>query len=545
MERNRSTLAVAFLLATAPALAAEGNDAVDAVFKDYGAGTPGCALGVIRAGHVDYAKGYGLASLEFGVPIDPMHTVFDLGSTSKQFTATSILLLAHDGKLSLGDDIRKWLPEVPDYGTPITIQHLLNHTSGLRDYIDVMYLGGDEDADHTTVAEALAAVARQKQLNFTPGSEHLYSNTGYFLLSLIVERASGQSLAKFAAERIFTPLAMRDTFILDRYDRVVPHKATAYEPAEGGGYTVHLSDWEQTGDGAVQTTVADLAKWDAQFYAPTLGGPWLFEQLQERGTLSDGKRIDYARGLMHDAMNGHAIISHGGAWAGFRAELLRVPDDKLSVAVLCNRGDSDPVAMARTVAGIVLGDREAPPAAEAAAGKPPADAARWAGRYYAARRGSVRDLVVDEGKLWYVRGPGARSELVDAGNGRVRMIARGDLKELVLDAEGRTLRLESDGQVIEFAKVEPFAPTPAALQDFAGAYASTELATDTRMSVVDGALNFTTPLGETLPLQPAFADAFTGPGGLLLRFHRDAARKVDGFALDAGTTRDLRFVREP
>jgi len=549
MERKTASLALGLLLATAPALAADGIDtaAVDQVFADYAKpGTPGCALGVIRAGRVEYARGYGEASLEFGVPIDPRRTVFDLGSTSKQFTAAAVLLLAHDGKLALDDDIRKWLPEVPDYGAKITIQHLLNHTSGLRDYIDVMYLAGREDPDHTTVAEALAAIARQKAPNFPPGAEHLYSNTGYFLLSLVVERASGQSLAKFAAERIFAPLDMRDTFYLDKYDTVVPRKASAYEPAEGGGFVVHLSDWEQTGDGAVQTTVADLAKWDAQFYAPTLGGPWLFEQLQERGTLADGRRIDYARGLMHGERNGVQFVSHGGAWAGFRAELLRVPDDKLAVAVLCNRGDSDPVDMAKAVAAIYLPAFAPPPAAAAGApgGAPPADLARWVGHYYSAGQGTVRDLVADGGKLWYVRSADSRSELVDAGEGRVRMLAKGDPKQLVVEGApgARRLRLESTGDPIEFVEVTPFAPTPARLGEFTGTYSSTELATSWTLAVVDGALRITPPRGDAMALQPAFADTFIA-NGIVLRFHRDAGGTVDGFALDLGRTRDVGFTR--
>src|SRR5258705_545977 len=240
--------------------------AADEVFADLTKlGSPGCALAAARDGKIIYEKGYGLANIEEGVSITPQ-TVFDIGSTSKQFTSASILLLEKQGKLSLQEDIRKYLPEIPDYGHQITIRHLLNHTSGLRDYLTLFELAGVNTDSVTTDDDALAIIARQKALNFEPGSDWLYSNSGFFLLSVIVKRVSGKTLRQFATETIFEPLQMTQTVFRDEHTQLLPNRAMAYDPKEGGtGYTLDFSYFEQTGDGAVHTSVEDLLKWDENF----------------------------------------------------------------------------------------------------------------------------------------------------------------------------------------------------------------------------------------------------------------------------------------
>ncbi|HWA15254.1 MAG TPA: serine hydrolase domain-containing protein, partial [Gemmatimonadales bacterium] len=274
-------LPAALLLLAAP-LAAQQQPvlpAVDSIFAHVDKGdSPGCALGVYQDGKLAYARGYGMANLELGVPITS-RSVFDIGSTSKQFTAASVVLLSLDGKLSLDDDIRKWVPELPSYGKTITIRHILHHTSGLRDYIGLMVLAGADYDDLTTEQEALDIIVRQKALNFQPGAEYLYSNTGYFLAGIIVKRASGKSLREFAHERIFQPLGMIHTRFRDDHTEWVPERTTAYSPREGGGFAIDMSNWEQVGDGAVVTTVEDLLKWDNNFYLPTVGGTRMVELL--------------------------------------------------------------------------------------------------------------------------------------------------------------------------------------------------------------------------------------------------------------------------
>jgi CubicO group peptidase (beta-lactamase class C family) len=279
--------------------------AVDEVFADVAKpGSPGCALAVARAGRIIYEKGYGLADIEQSVSITPQ-SVFDIGSTSKQFTAASILLLEKQGKLSVNDDIRKYLPEIPDYGHKITILHLLNHTSGLRDYLTLFELAGINTDSVTTDDDALGIIASQKALNFEPGSEWLYSNSGFFLLSVIVRRVSGKTLTEFAAENIFAPLEMKHTVYRDSHTLIVPHRALAYDAKEKEeGYSINVSYFEQTGDGAVHTSVEDLLQWDENFYSGKVGGKEFLAELQEPGKLNSGKPLTYAKGLMVEKYRG-------------------------------------------------------------------------------------------------------------------------------------------------------------------------------------------------------------------------------------------------
>lgn len=557
MRFSFRALASFLLLSTAPALAADDlASRVDQVFSAYGKDSPGCALAVVRDGKIVYSKGYGMASLEHGVPITPQ-TVLDIGSTSKQITAASILLLAQDGKLSLDDDVRKLIPEIPDYGTPVTLRHLLHHTSGIRDYIALLQLGGINVEDVATDADALTAIARQKSLDFRPGDEHSYSNSGYFLLSLIVQRASGKTLRDFAQERIFTPLGMTSTQILNNHTLVIPRRAASYDPLPGGGFRINLSNWEQTGDGGVQTTVEDLAKWDRNFYDPKVGGPALIEQLQVTGVLNDGEKIPYARGLFLDEHRGLRRVAHGGAWVGYRADLIRFPDERFSVITLCNRGDSNPSGMAMQVADLYLADRMKPaepaaPTAAAAATTPPAssaavDAARYAGLYWNPVTNIVRRIVGKDGKLFYERGAGNETELAPLGEDRFAMVGAPVQVEVLFPAPSGATRemhvvLAGEKPAV-FQAVEPFNPTPADLAAYAGTYFSEELDVTYTLSVDNGRLvSRTRRQYEPTPLEPVFADAFRRPAGTLLRFSR-SGKEVTGFSVDAGRARNLRFTK--
>jgi len=386
---------------------------VDAIFAQWDrTDSPGCALGVYRSGRIEYARGYGMANLELGVALSPQ-SVFDIGSTSKQFTAMSIMLLARDGKLSLDDDIRKYIPELPDYGKTITIRHLLTHTSGIRDYLTLWALAGVDDADLTTDQDALDLLSRQRELNFAPGDQWLYSNSGFFLASIIVKRVSGKTLARFAAARIFAPLGMAHTRFNDDHMSVIANRATGYAPRDsGGGWATAMSNFEQTGDGAVQTSIEDMQRWDENFYTGTVGGAETLSQMQKTATLNDGRKQTYALGLMVDQYRGLHTVSHGGAWAGYRAELLRFPEQHLSVACLCNLARINPSQLARRVAAVYLGDKMTP-AAEAnvvAAGRAPgqsagswqpaaSELARYAGRYESPELETSYQFTVDNGRL--------------------------------------------------------------------------------------------------------------------------------------------------
>ncbi|WP_332854966.1 serine hydrolase domain-containing protein [Duganella sp. S19_KUP01_CR8] len=539
---TRLSLLLSALVMANAAVAATPAEQTAALFAPYAkADAPGCAVSAWRDGKPLLAQGYGAASLEHGVAIDAQRTVFDIGSTSKQFTAAAILLLVQDGKVKLGDDIRRYLPQLPDYGTPITVDHLLHHTSGLRDYLILLNLRGVALGDVSSNAEAVADVARQQGLNFQPGTAYSYSNTGYMLLAQIVEKVSGGSLAAFAKARIFDPLGMNDTRIHDDHDAVVPHRASAYRPNGPASFALLMSNWEHTGDGAVQSTLVDLAKWDANFYQPKVGGAQLVEQMQAVGKLNDGTVLNYGRGLMLDSYRGLDVASHSGSFAGYKAELLRLPKLKLGVAVLCNRPDLDPSSLARRVADIYAAG-EFPVAAADTELKPVelADPARYAGVYWNQREGMLRRVEALDGKLWYT-GPGMKQELLPVGEGSFMRDPQRTAKPAVITE--RTLVVERPGEpAARFERVTAGSMTPEQLAAVAGTYDSAELNATFVLKLKDGKLWMTTPRFGEQPMNNVFADAF-GASGIVVRLQRDKAGKVTGMVAYVGRANGMKLVR--
>jgi CubicO group peptidase (beta-lactamase class C family) len=527
---------------------------VDAVFADYDKpDAPGCAVGVYRDGQIAYARGYGLADLERRVPITP-RTVFDLGSTSKQFTASAILLLAQEGKLSLDDDVRKWIPELPQYERPVTLRHLLHHTGGLRDYILLFSMGGVRIDDVTTEADALAALARQRAPEFAAGDEYLYSNTGYFLLSEVVKRASGKHLRDFARERIFAPLGMTRTHILSDYADVVRDRALAYDRREDGSWRTDLPRWLQTGDGAVFSTVEELLLWDRNFYDPRVGGEALLTGLQTVGRLANGQELTYAAGLMIGQHRGMRTVRHTGSWGGYRSELLRMPDAHFSVAVLCNTGTTQP-GLARAVAEIYLEDRMQPvaPPPPAAATASSAPAVRVAPERLQALAGSYRDPVsysgrtvaFEDGTLWMGTGP-SRWELRPRSETEFEAIGASIPTRVRFEpaAAGRPVRVTVSGEGRPASTAEKLAlVTPAAeeLPAYAGAFFSEELQTTWRVTVENGVLTGHARGTDPTPLRPMQRDEFTGLG--VMQFTRDASGAVTGFQMTLGRLRNVLFTR--
>ena len=541
--------------AAAQAPTEETQKQVDKVFAAYEKpGSPGCALGVIRDGQFIYVRGYGLANLEHNIPLTGA-TVFDIGSTSKQFTATAILLLAEQGKLSLDDDVRKYIPELPGYQQPITIRHLLHHTSGLRDYLTLMALAGVDFDGVTGDAEAFRLITRQRALNFPPGDEHLYSNSGFFLLSVIVKRVSGKSLRQFAAENIFGPLGMTNTHFHDNHAEIVPQRATGYAPRREGGFQIDMSGFEQTGDGAVYTTIEDLLRWDRNFYKPKVGGPQLLEQLHATGGLNSGEKLTYAAGLVVSQYKGLKTVSHGGSWAGYRADLLRFPEQNFSVICLCNVANANPSRLARQVAEIYLGDQMKAPAAPAektATGAPgpvtlsEAELKNKAGLYLHASSGSLMRITVRDAKLWISMFGAPPEELQASAPNRFRVASWPPSFELSFEPAGerpqiRFIRENAKPEI--YAWTAAFEPTAAQLDEFTGAYYSDELDVTYRLAVKEGKL-IAEAGSQTRPLVPAYRDAFQGPGGGLVEFVRDAQGRVTGFTVQAGRVRNIHFARK-
>jgi CubicO group peptidase (beta-lactamase class C family) len=513
---------------------------VDAIFAEYQqTDSPGCALGVFHQGEIEYARGYGMANLELGAAITPS-TVFDIGSTSKQFTAFAVLLLEQDGKLDIDDEVRKFVPELPHYGPTITLRHLMQHTSGLRDYLELFWLGGVHWKDVTTGQDALDAIVRQKALNFEPGDEYLYSNSGFFLLSEIVKRVSGKTLPEFARERIFEPLGMRHTRYLDDPQDIVPNRSTGYDRTDEGELEIEMSDFEQTGDGAVYTTIEDLFLWDQNFYHPRVGTEEMLERMQTPGTLSTGKPMTYGLGLVMRDYRGLASVSHGGSWAGYRAELLRFPAQKLSVACLCNLGGTNPSELARDVAEVYLSslmtpDETPPPAAGVALSA--SELQSRAGTYWDRASGEYVFLSLKDGKLLLESGP---SSALFQPLSPSRFVADSS-PGVEISFENEILALNRRGEVQSFQRIEPFRPTR--LEEFRGAYRSEEIAGSIEVEVEAEALAIRHRTIPRKPLKPTRSDSFY-LDGLSLSFTRDGAGKVDGFALDMGRVKGIVYSKE-
>jgi CubicO group peptidase (beta-lactamase class C family) len=396
-------------VATAPAPAA----AVDEVFAKWTSATPGCAVGVAVGGKPVLMKAYGMADLERDVRNTP-ETIFEGGSLAKQFTAMAVELLAHDGKLSLDDPVRKYVPELPDYGKPLTIRHMLNHTSGLRDWGSVASIAGwPRTTREYTHAHVLEIVSRQKSLNFDPGTKWSYSNTGFNLSAIIVSRVSGMPFSQFSKQRIFDPLGMKHTSWRDDHTRIVKGRAIAYS-LDNGEYKIEMPFENVHGNGGILTTVGDLLAWNENFVTPKVGNPKLIAEMTNVGHFNDGKPLAYGLGLFVEEHRGVHNVYHSGSTAGYRAHINRFPATHTSVAVLCNGSNGDASRSANRVSDLYLGDRltpappAQPPASQPPAMTPPPSAAQLSavtGNYWSDEAETMLTAAVDQGALVLRRRP--------------------------------------------------------------------------------------------------------------------------------------------
>ncbi|HEU4516707.1 MAG TPA: serine hydrolase domain-containing protein [Steroidobacteraceae bacterium] len=391
MRFTRTLAGGAFALSGAFALAADdsASRAVAGVMTAYvKEGEPGCTVGVLRNGAMVHAAAFGLADLEKKKPLDT-HSIFNLASVSKQFTTFALLLLQQDGKLKLDDPVAKYVPEIARSSGGVTLRHLVHHTGGLRDYIELLTMKERGDADGATIHETVQALGRQTAPNEKPGVEWDYSNTGYFLLGVVVARVSGQSLAQFSKERIFEPLAMKNTSIVDRYPDGIAALARGYR-REDRGFVIDETGWEQVGDGQVHSDLHDLALWDENFYTAKVGGRAVIDEMYQVGRLNSGESTGYGGGLSIAESRGLTWVSHGGSWVGYRSNISRVPSEHFSVIVLCNRAEADTGDLASSVAEIYLKDKIGPPEPEepeteeapVAAEWKPGALSRYAGAYF-------------------------------------------------------------------------------------------------------------------------------------------------------------------
>ena len=538
VEASVVLLAIAAVVAGSRAAAPDVGADVDRVFERWTTATPGCAVGAAVDGKSILAKAYGMADLEHDVRNTP-DTVFEAGSVSKQFTAAAVLLLAREGKLSLDDPARKYVPELRDYGTPLLIRHMLNHTSGLRDWGSIEAIAGWPRTSRVyTHAHVLDIVARQRALNFTPGTRWSYSNTGYNLAAVIVSRASGTPFAVFTQQRLFEPLGMTHTSWRDDHTRVVKNRAIAYSDRRDG-FHIDMPFEDIHGNGGLLTTVGDLLKWNENFVSPRIGDAEFVAEQQQPGRFNDGRAHNYALGLQVGTYKGVQQVDHSGSTAGYRAHLARYPDQHVSVAVLCNASTGAAAQYARAVADLYLGDRAKTTAATAAVHTATdSDADRLVGLYRNTSTGVPLTIVRDKDGL-----------RIDRGNALVAttplhfVAANG--QTWAFDGRGSAREVDAFGTVDAYERVIAAKPTPERLAELAGDYTSDEAETTLTVAVEDGSLVVKRRPDTKLALTPIYGDTFRGGELGLVMFRRNAAGRVTELSVVQDRVWDLRLLRQP
>ena len=401
---ERDSGAYALRIIRSEPIATDAAGRVAQVMSDYDSTTPGGVVAVVRGGKLVFARGYGMANLEHGIPNTPA-TVYHMASVSKQFTAFATLLLADEGRLSLDDDIRTHLPELPDFGTRITIRHLIHHTSGIRDQWTLWGMAGGRLDDVITHADLMNLIRRQKELNFTPGAEYLYSNSGYTLLSEIVARVAKEPFGVFMKKRVFDPLGMKNTQIYDDHERLVKGRADSYRRNESGQWSKAVLSYANRGATSLFTTAPDLALWLDNYRTGKVGGTRLVQQMQQRGVLNKGDTLTYAAGLVIWKDRGLQAISHGGSDAGFRTSVSYYPEVETGIILLGNEAGFNTSQFSDDVAEAFFGDRmkTSPPAPAAQQQTPPppapwmptpAELQAYAGVYYSPELETRYEVVI-------------------------------------------------------------------------------------------------------------------------------------------------------
>jgi len=533
-----SVIAIAFITQPVKVSTQTANDLaakVDGVFGKWTQVSPGCAVAVSVNGKQVLAKGYGMADLEHDIK-NTAETIFEAGSVSKQFTAAAVLLLARDGKLSLDDPVRKYIPELPDYGAPLTIRHMLNHTSGLRDWGNIAGIAGWPRTSRVhTHAHVLEIVSKQSALNFPSGTRWSYSNTGYNLAAILVSRVSGMSFAQFTRQRLFEPLGMTHTSWRDDYTRVVKDRSIAYSDDRDGFHT-DMPFENVHGNGGLLTTVGDLLKWNENFVTLKVGDAAFVKEQQQPGRFNDGRTHDYAFGLMIGEYKGLHEVSHSGSTAGYRAFLTRYPDQKVSVAVLCNVSSGMATQYAHAVADLYLASSLKPvvrPTPAVTLTSEEMDAV--AGLYRNTKTGLAVNITRNNDGLRI-----GQTALVAMSAARF-VAANGQTWEIARGAARQTDRF---GTVDSYERVMPAKPTSEQLKEFVGTYTSDDAETVLTATIVGDTLVLKRRPDATIRLTPIYADAFSGGGLGTVIFRRDAAGRVTGLSVSQDRVWDLRFKRQ-
>ena len=513
---------------------------IDKLFEGINTGMPGGVLSISRNGQVLYQKAFGMADLEHNV-INTTETIFEAGSVSKQFTAASVLLLIKEGKIGLKDDIHKYFPDFPDYGHSITIEHLLHHTSGLRDWGSVAAIGGwPRGTRKYTPAHVKEIIWRQRQLNFIPGSEYSYSNSNYNMLMFLVEKVSGQTFQQFTSEHIFIPIGMTHTRWRDNYNAVVPGRAIAYGK-EVSGYEQNMPFENTFGHGALLTTVGDLEKWNRRWTNNTLGAD-INTMQRTKTTLNNGATISYACGVVVDSLNGFESISHTGATAGYRALLAYYPQKQLSIVFLSNSANAEIGRINNTIGDIFLGKvlrsnlteeiKGIALAKERISGK--------AGMYQHAQLPDLQEFEIRNDSLVF---KGWKTALIPIAENKFVHESTQVEFPAGIEKPAYVFIKWPDGDTATYYRVKKVVPGTASFGDYTGNYHSDEADVTLTLLIKSGKLQVLMHPDTYLPLDEPLEDGFFDEDGSYYRFTRNSKKKVTGFTITVSRVRNLLFTK--
>ncbi len=526
---------------------------IDSIFKNFNdINKPGATVAVVKNQEIVFKKGYGSANLEYDIPNSPS-TIFHIASVSKQFTVFSILLLEKDGKLAFDDDIRKYIPEVPDFGKTITLRHLASHTSGMRDQWALLGMAGWRFDDVITKEHILKLVSQQKELNFNPGESYMYCNTGFTLLAEVVARISGKTFAAFTEDRIFKPLEMTHTLFYDDHEKIVKNRAYSYHTEPDNTYKKSVLNFANVGATSLFTTVEDLALWSMNFSSFTAGDKAIIDKMNTLAVLNDGTTFGGAYGQFKNTYKGLNQIQHGGADAGYRSYLGRFPDQNFAVMVFSNLAQSNPGNLALQVADLYLEDyfeketdaTTVPKVDVASLNISSAQLEKLGGHFWNEDGNYARKIYVKNDTLRYFRGEGNESSLVPIAPNEFKMLGVAvDLKVIFSESNKKrimTVLINDDDPIVSYEFTPPKYEV-SDLKEFVGAYFSPELNTTYEAVLKDDKLTFTHARSSDFEISAAKTDLFLSDGNSYM-FKRNDKQQITGFRVSAGRVQNLWFKK--
>lgn len=528
------------------------KEAIDKLFLDWNVPNhPGGSVGVMIGDKVVFSKGYGLASMEYHVP-NSKSTLYNIASVSKQFTAMGIVLLDLEGKLSVDDDIRTHLPEIPDFGKVVTIRHMLHHTSGLRSLHALLGLAGWRGDDARSNQDIDRFLRTQKELNFDPGEEYLYCNTGFMLMANIIEKITGEAFPAWMKANIFEPLGLHNTYVEDDYSRIIPDNATSYYGNSRNGFSRAVEYWGYVGSGNVHSSTDDILKWLSNFYAPHDGWKQAFDKLQTTDNFNNGKMNNYAFGVSVNNLQGHKIVSHSGAIGGFRAFASSYPEDKISIAILSNFSASSVGGKEREIAKILLDlpeekdDTKSPDPPEASINMKSKQLKAFEGAFWSDKFNLLRMLKVENDTLRYIRSDDSKSKLIPIADHKFVMVhpSIDVIVEFGTENGSKTMDVIEESGITEFAEYQIRQSTLEDLREYAGEYFSPELKSSYFLYIKNGELVGEHPKHGVFDVHELKLDVLEADYPFsIAKIVRNTEGEISGVRVSNGRVRNLWFEK--